>query len=177
MSDLNITADHITDVSLPSCSMLLETVFLYANLTSVYLPAVQSTEYSAFKYCFSLTSVDLPVCTFLSASTFARCTSLVSVSIPLCEQVRRGAFFTCESLESITLPVCSNISQTAFQDCITLNTITLGSNAVTYLQDSNAFQGTGITESTGSIYVPTSLLSDYQVADNWSYFATQIIGI
>ena len=66
-------------------------------------------------------------------------------------------------------------AQLAFDSCTNLNTIFYNCSArVCTLGNSNAFSGTGITSSTGSIFVPVSLVDAYKSATNWTYFSNVI---
>ena len=147
------------------------------TIQTVNLPYVISVGNSAFHNCSSLSQVSLPVCSFISEYAFYRCTSLSQISIPECSYIGDTAFGNCTSLSQISLPVCSSIGYTAFGTCSSLSIITLGYSSVCMLVSSNAFTITQITSSTGSIYVPASLVDSYKSAKNWSYFSTQIFPI
>ena len=132
---------------------------------------------SAFYYCPSLTKVSLPVCTGINNSAFYYCTSLSQIELPMCSYISESAFYYCTSLSQIELPMCSYIGYQTFGDCSSLSRITIGYSSVCSLIGSAVFSGTQITSSTGSIYVPASLVDAYKSAKNWSYFSTQIFPI
>lgn len=63
------------------------------------------------------------------------------------------------------------ISNMAFYNCNKLATLILRSGSVVTLNNATAFQNTpirGYQSQTGTIYVPSSLISSYQTASNWS---------
>ena len=143
--------------------------------------------------------VSLPNCTSVSMGTFISCDELTSVSLPMCENLGKGAFYSCWSLDSIylpvvsiissycfndcwslsqvSLPVCSYIGDLAFYGCTSLSIITIGYSGICSLGGSITFSDTQITSSTGSIYVPASLVDAYKTAANWSYFKDRIFTI
>ena len=146
------------------------------NLSEVSLSNVTSISYMAFFSCYALSSVYLPECSIVGAEAFGWCSGMTSISLPKCGALYTRALYRT-SISEIYLPVCSNISAFAFYNCPYLSTITLGGSSVCVLSNSNAFQGTGITSTTGFIYVPHSLLEDYKVAPEWSYFWQRIYTI
>ena len=126
-----------------------------------------------FARCSTLQNADLYNCTSLSLRTFQYCTSLSQVSLPVCSYIGSSAFAYCSSLSQISLPVCEVIKDAAFNSCSSLSIITIGYSGVCSL-GILAFNNTKITSSTGSIYVPASLVSAYKSATNWSYFSAII---
>lgn len=86
------------------------------------------------------------------------------------------AFFWCSSLSQVSLHNCSYIGRDAFNGCRSLSQVYLGSDSVCILEYT-AFRYTPITSSTGSIYVPSSLVSAYQSASNWSRYSNRIFPI
>ena len=147
------------------------------NIQTVNLPYATTVGNSAFQSCSSLSQVDLPMCSYIGSYAFYRCSSLSQISLPVCSYIDDTALGACSSLSKISLPVCSYIESYAFGACSSLNIITIGYSSVCNLPSSNIFINTQITSSTGSIYVPTSLVDAYKSAPNWSYFSTQIFPI
>ena len=168
-----------------------------ANITSVNAPNITTIGNYAFSNCTSLTSVDMPNAVSMGAEDFIGCTSLVSVSLPLLRKVDlQNAFKNCTSLESIALPnaglvykyVKSGFGASFFEGCTSLKTVdggfvaSVGANcfkgcvlldvivlrktdSITTLQNINAFanmNGKAVT-----IYVPSSLKSNYESGTNW----------
>ena len=168
----------LTQVSLPVCSYIDRWAFGYCNsLTQVSLPVCSSIDMWTFGYCTSLTQVSLPVCEYICYNAFRSCSSLSQVILPMCSYIDNQVFIDCYSLSQVSLPVCSKISNYTFYNCSSLSIITIGYSSVCSLYSSNTFTNTQITSSTGSIYVPASLVDSYKSATNWSYFSTQIFPI
>ena len=160
----------LTQVRLPMCSHI--TFGAFANCTSlsqVSLPMCSLLDEAAFQFCSSLSQVDLPMCISIDEAAFNACYSLTQVSSPVCTKLGKSAFWNCSSLSQVILPVCSHIQESAFYGCTSLNTITLGWSSICIF-NSLVFNKTGITSSTGSIFVPSSLVSAYKSAYGYSYF-------
>lgn len=102
---------------------------------------------------------------------------ITNVSLPECKYLHYNTFQSCTSLNQVNLPECRYIGEEAFTYCSSLSIITIGYSSVCSLNGSNNFTNTQITSSTGSIYVPASLVDSYKSASNWSYFSTQIFPI
>ena len=142
------------------------------------ISAISSTDWTELGiYPMDILYVSLPNCTSVSMATFRSCYDLTSVSLPMCEYIGSGAFYDCSSLSQVSLPVCSYIGGLAFYGCYSLSIITIGYSGICSLGDARTFKTTQITSSTGSIYVPTSLVESYKTAANWSQFSTQIFPI
>ena len=168
----------LSQVSLPMCSYIGTYAFYYCtSLTQVNLPVCSYIRNNIFQGCNSLTQVNLPVCSYIGDNVFTGCTSLTQVNLPVCSYIGEDAFYMCRSLSQMSLPVCNTIMAYAFENCSLFNIIILGYSSVCMLKNSNAFDGTQITSSTGSIYVPVSLVDAYKSAKNWSQFSSQIFPI
>ena len=176
-SDAFYSCSLLSQVSLPMCSYIGASAFYRCySLNQVNLPVCSHIENNAFYNCKLLNQVNLPVCSYIGNSVFFNCYLLSQASLPLCEYIGSGAFRTC-SLQSLSLPVCSYIGGLAFYDCSSLSIITIGYSGICSLGDARTFETTQITSSTGSIYVPASLVDSYKSANYWSYFSTQIFPI
>ena len=161
-----------------SASFVASYAFAYnMNIQTVNLPYATTVNSSAFFYCPSLIQVSLPMCSYIGRYAFWECVSLLQVNLPVCNKIDAFAFDGCVSLSQISLPKCSNISNYAFYSCSSLSTITIGYSSVCSLDGSSIFNGTKITSSTGSIYVPASLVDVYKSARYWSYFSNRIYSI
>ena len=168
----------LTQVNLPMCSYIDSNVFQYCrSLTQVSLPVCSYIGSFALSSCFSLTQVNLPMCGYIGTNAFVYCSSLSKVSLPVCSYIGTGAFYGCSLLTRVSLPMCSFISDGAFKNCTSLSIITIVYSSICSLNNLSAFSNTQITSSTGSIYVPASLVDSYKSAKNWSYFSTQIFPI
>ena len=176
-------------------ALSFENGLLYGSIS-----AISSTDWNELRISpRDILYVSLPNCTSVSMTTFISCDELTSVSLPMCENLGKGAFYSCWSLDSIylpvvsiissycfndcwslsqvSLPVCSYIGDLAFYGCTSLSIITIGYSGICSLGGSITFSDTQITSSTGSIYVPASLVDAYKTAANWSYFKDRIFTI
>ena len=147
------------------------------TIQTVNLPYATNVGNRAFQHCSKLSQVNLPMCSHIGDNAFYRCNSLSQISLPVCSTIGWDAFQGCNSLSQISLPMCSYIGGNALWGCPLLSIITIGYSNVCRLDNSNVFGNTQITSSTGSIYVPASLVDAYKSAENWSYFSTQIFPI
>ena len=160
-----------------SASFVASYAFAYnMNIQTVNLPYATSVGASAFFYCPSLIQVSLPMCSYIGKYAFWECVSLLQVNLPVCSKIDTFAFDGCVSLSQISLPMCSYIGNYAFYSCPSLSIITIGYSGVCRL-DRSAFYETQITSSTGSIYVPASLVDAYKTATNWSQYSNRIYSI
>lgn len=179
----------LLEVSLPACSNLNEAVFNGCiNLSKVSLPSCKYINDTAFGGCSALSEVNLPVCSYIGSFAFFECINLSNVSLPSCEYIGSWAFESCKlsvlslpvcsyiggfafqscsELLEVNLPVCSHISSGAFASCSKLREITLEYSSVCLL-GAGAFNYTSIYYGSGSIYVPSSLVSAYKADSMWS---------
>ena len=179
----------LSQVSIPVCSYIGNNAFQScSSLSQVSLPMCSYIGDNAFQSCSSLSQISLPMCSYIGGNAFRCCTSLRQVSLPVCNYIAdgiyaggglhtSGTFYQCTLLTQVDLPMCSYIGSDAFRVCSSLSIITIGYSSICSLKNINAFNATQITSSTGSIYVPASLVDAYKSAANWSYFSTQIFPI
>lgn len=173
-----LSCTSLSQVNLPVCSFIGYQAFcLCTSLSQISLPVCSHIGYQAFMSCYSLSKISLPKCSYIDVWAFQMCYSLNQVSLPVCSFISDRAFVDCSSLSQISLPVCSIIGYNEFDGCSSLSIITIGYSGVCNLKNSQVFNATQITSSTGSIYVPASLVDSYKSATNWSYFSTQIFPI
>ena len=167
IQSIETNAKRILDRAFESCT----------SLTQVNLPMCSYIGDYVFSSCSSLSQIDLPMCSYISDNAFNECISLLQISLPVCSYIGAGVFYSCISLLQINLPMCSNIGYQTFYNCSSLSIITIEYSSVCSLIGSAVFTNTQITSSTGSIYVPASLVESYKSAKHWSYFSTQIFPI
>ena len=145
----------------------------------------------AFVNCKELTSVNLPGTLIIGSCAFYTCTALSSISLPNVTTIGHSAFRSCTNLSSIDLPNVTTIGAFVFANCIKLMSIYLLGSSVCYMSGrtntyqtasaSNVFSNTPILDSTltgsfGSIYVPSSLVSEYR--NNWNLaFTVRFVGV
>ena len=77
----------------------------------------------------------------------------------------------CQKLETADIGKTSGIAANAFANCYKLQTLILRkTGSVCSLTYANAFTNTpmsGYNSLTGTVYVPSALISTYQTANNW----------
>ena len=169
---------NIKTVNLPYATTVGDNAFNGCNILSqVSLPVCSYLGNAAFYNCKSLSQVSLPVCTKVMRDCFQDCISLSQLNLPVCKKIDIYTFYNCRSLSQVSFSVCSYIGNNAFQNCTSLSIITLGYSSVCSLGSSNVFSKTQITSSTGSIYVPASLVDAYKTDKKWSYFSNRIFPI
>ena len=169
---------ELTTVNFPDCTSIERYGFANcSSLTSVNFPVCTIIGNDAFNECYNLTSISFPSCTTIEVNAFNQCYNLTSISFPACTTIKDYAFQFCSSLFLISLPACTTIMSYAFYNCSNLTSIYLNNSSVCYLRNDDAFYSTKITRSTGSIYVPASLLTEYQSALYWSYFSARFFPI
>lgn len=188
---------YMTNISLPICTNLSD--YAFANntqaLVNVELPECINVGPNCFENCTKLSTVSLPKCSEVKNNTFYQCINLNSLYIPLCSSIGLYAFYQCYGLTSVDFPNCSLISNSAFYQCIDLSTIVLSvcssignycfsgcSNLKTITLGSTSVCTAGFkifNNVTGpiSVYVPSSLVSEYKSATNWSQYASWIFPI
>lgn len=168
----------LNSVNFPSCTSIGGRAFAYCNsLTSVSFPKCTTILNGVFIGCSSLTTVNFPSCTSIYNYAFSGCSNLTSISFPKCQIVDTYVFYSCTKLSSISLPNCTELRTYVFNKCTSLSSIYLGASTICTLSNSNAFGSTKITPTTGSIFVPASLVASYKTATNWTYFSNRIYSI
>lgn len=176
------SCSSLTSINFPACTDIDVYAFNRCHeLTSADFPVCTSIAYSAFEYCTGLTSVNFPACVHIGPKAFYDCYSLASISFPACIDIDHQAFAYCSCLTLASFPVCIGINNSAFSHCRRLTSLLLGAPSVCTLNRSDAFNGTPFgghsTLKTPRIYVPSSLITAYQTAVNWSYFSSYFTAI
>lgn len=147
------------------------------RFTSMNLPSTLTTiPINLFLNCNGLTSVSLPSgITSIDSSTLSGCVSLLSVSIPSeVTSIGNNAFTNCHALVSVTIPSkVTSIGTNAFSNCEGVAEYHIKPAAPPTLAGTNAFNA---ISPDCIIYVPSSKLSDYQTAENWSTYASYMVG-
>ena len=145
--------DNVTEFKEKRITVITQNMFSdFPNLTYLYLPNVTSIGDYVFSGCSNLTSIDLPNVTSIAEGAFTRCTSLTSIDLKNVTTLGNDVFYNCSNLSTVIIS--------------TNQIITLGSLV---------FDNTPpISNKTGYIYVPDSLVDSYKTATNWSTYASQI---
>lgn len=167
----------LRSVSFPSCQNIGPSAFYMCSaLTEVSFPEVVYISANAFIYCRSLTTAYFPKCNYIYSSAFRACKLLSNTNFESCTYIYANAFESCSALSTISLPLCSYIYQSAFLNCTDLISVYLMGSYRASITNSTAFEGTPMA-TTGTFYVPSSMLSDYKTAPGWSYFSSRFVGI
>lgn len=168
----------LTTASFENCLSIASSAFQgCTKLATISFPMCKSVYWRAFSGCKSLTTLNLPSCTYIGGYAFQACTKLATLSLPLCRQIYSSTFQSCTALTTVSLPSATTLGSTAFGGCTKLNTFYLTGSSLCTLSGSNVFTGTGITSTTGSIFVNASLVDSYKAATNWTYFSNVIYAI
>lgn len=168
----------LTNINFPACTTISNNAFhSCSKLTEVSFPMCTTIASQAFYYCYSLTTVNFPNCTSIGYSAFLSCKSLADINFPTCTIIKDNAFAYCSKLTEASFPKCASIGGYAFTSCKSLKSIYLMNSSMCTLDTSKVFYSAGITSSTGSIFVPTSLVDAYKTATNWTYFSSRIYGV
>lgn len=172
----------LTKIDFPNCENVGASAFQNCySLTEISFPVCTDIGGSAFYSCHSLAKASFPVCTSIWNGAFRNCSSLAEISFPACMNIMSDAFINCSSLSEVSFPACVSIGSTAFRSCYNLLSFNLvGVSSVPVLSGTSVFYSTpigGYTASTGgvygSVYVPSSLLTAFQTAPNWSLIASE----
>jgi hypothetical protein len=174
----------LTTVSFPAVTSISSNAFYScSNLTTVSFPVATFIGSSAFGYCYKLTTANFPKVTTISSSAFYSCNSLTTASFPVATEIGSNAFGYCYKLTTASFPKATTIGGSAFRYCYNLKSLYLTGSSLCQLSNSNVFTATPIggysasAGTYGSIYVPTSLLTSYKAATNWTYFSSRFVGI
>ena len=147
------------------------------SLASITIPdGVTSIGTNAFTYCYSLASITIPDgVTSIGNYAFNSCYSLASITIPDgVTSIGASAFNSCYSLANITIPDgVTSIGTNAFTNCYGIAEYHFLPTTPPTLASTNAFTN---IQSDCIIYVPSTSLTDYQTATNWSTYASYMQG-
>lgn len=169
--------------------------YAYKGMTgirSASFPNATTIGKGAFNECTDLEEFSAPIVTGIDAPTsmfgsakhaaFNRCNKLCSLSFPALVELKMYTIMYCDLLSKIDFGAVEIIGEN-FMVLPALETVIIRSGAVADLTYKNTFTGAGafyntkIGDGTGYIYVPSSLVSAYQEATNWSDYAAQFRAI
>lgn len=127
-----------------------------------------------FYNCSNLKKVVIkrPEITKTSTSMFASCYALESVTLPASlTSFANYAFRYDPRIDIVTIPASVTALASAFYLCVSLKEVHMLPTTPPTI-GSTCFTG---TPSDMVIYVPTGSLADYQAAENWSTYASQMV--
>lgn len=152
-----------------------------SNLTMATFPIASIIPGRCFVECKSLTSVIFNEASIIGDNAFSKCENLEYLYAPMVTQIQMGAFSDCNKIATLSFNNLSNISTWAFAYCSSLMSLYITGSSVATLKGIDALQNTpmeySVSGNYGSIYVPASLVTEYQDATNWTYFSSRITAI
>lgn len=185
-SNMFRSCSNLALTSLPSGVTSIDTYAFFgcSNIALTSLPSgVKTIGASAFYNCKSIPSIecDGTITTFGNSSFVGSTTSqmqLTSASFPNMEVSSLGTAFgsttaanACKQLAFADVGKTKAIAANAFANCYALQTLVLRrTDAICTLSNVSAFLNTpirGYNSLTGTVYVPSALISTYQTATNW----------
>jgi hypothetical protein len=146
-------------------------------LLSVSMPDALFAGQRAFQGCRKMTTASLPSLRYgyvnygtQSSYMFVSCAALTTVDIGSLDRIGQYMFQNCTSLMELELKAATYIEANAFNGSSKLANLVIRSSAVPTLANINAFTNTPFAsgKAGGTLYVPSSLISSYQSATNWS---------
>lgn len=171
--DTNLTSVSFSNVT----SVESYAFYKCTSLANIDIPKLQSASQYTFSYT-KLSSINFPLLETASSYTFSHITNQCTVILPKLQTVPNSCFRDSKGITSVDLAVATKIDTLAFYFCNNIEKLILRkSDAICTLQNTSAFTGTKIANGTGYVYVPDTLLTQYQEATNWSNFASQIKGL
>ena len=180
---------ELININIPNVQQIATAAFSdCAKLTNVSFPQANILGAQAFEGCLALVNIDIPLVTRIRSYTFKYCESLTTINFPNVTNIENDAFMDNDCLTEVILPKLKDCATEAFIDCYSLRKLFISQKDTVCFLETRAFVNCyhilGTQNSTynpqglkdGYIYVPASLLSQYKVANNWSTYASQIIG-
>lgn len=152
----------------------LQTITLSDNITNI--PT------NTFYQCYKLALTTLPSgITSIGNYAFYNCYKLALTDLPSSlTSIGTYGFCGCKNINTLTINSSSTltINNYAFINCTNLTTLIFPNvTSVPTIASSTIFNSSGITASTGNIYVPDNLVDAFKSATNWSTYATRIKAI
>lgn len=184
---------NLATVDFPVCTIIGQNAFYNcSSLTSVKFPVCQEIGSNAFAGCTSLTSVNFSVCQKIGDNAFLSCSSLIQITLPSLKSFgyiggnifypATAVFRDCTNLNEVNLPICEHLGYSMFYGCNNLMKLTLGYSSIVELHGQDTFVNTPILDSSytgsfGSIYVPSSLVTQYRADSIWSFYSSRITAL
>lgn len=135
--------------------------------------------YAFYRYS-NLKSIFLPNCVTIGTYAFQMCTGLEIVNFPrviTCGETTSYAFSGCQKLKKADFGNLEILGTYAFQNCTIFDTLIIRSSKVCALKGMSAINTTAIYTGNGYVYVPSTLVSAYKNAYNWSTISDRIRAI
>lgn len=182
-TDFLTGANLVTELSFPKLLMMSgslstdgTTIIQGSYIKSVYMPLLLHCGDGGLTACSRLTDVTMPKVQFVGAGAFASCISLKEIDLPECLSLSyissystryrayAHTFSGCALLETAKLPKIEDLGASqAFKNCPALTSLYLNSSKfVSYPANGESIR------SECTIYVPASLITQYQTTEGWS---------
>ena len=148
--------------------------------SSCYITGISKVAPYRFYSNSYIETVNLPDCLEIRISAFYGCDNLRTVTLLNVLSIYSNAFRGCSQLETVYLSNCIFLSETAFNYCSALSNLYLFGSSIPQIDivsGYGALSGTPIASSSGSIFVPLSMLEDYKVASQWSRYSSRFVAI
>lgn len=148
------------------------------SLVSISLPkSITAIGSNTFNVAYSLRRLVFPpsVSSFGGASNCLYNYSLSDVTLPTSlTEIPATTFQRCNALTKLVVPATvTSIATKAFQDCYGMREYHFKSTTPPTLDNVDAFDN---IQSDCVIYVPSASLNSYKTAENWSTYASQMVG-
>lgn len=170
------------------------------SLSQAYMPKVNSVPDYCFSGCTNLVDVNVQNCISVGQQAFRACSLLESIYAPYCYSANINAFYNCYKLSDVKFGLFGTVPSSCFAFCSSLKSFmfyarcsngafsgcnSLESVFVINASKSAASLGTSVFVNTpmsnssylgyyGSIYVPSSVVSVYKSATNWTAYSNRI---
>lgn len=196
----------LTSISFPVLTTIGTAAFRNCtHLTSVNLPELTTINQYTFGGCTQLNNVTLPKLGIINNNSFEGCTGLTNASFPMATQINNSGLRNCRFstivfprlLKIDTYGLSNNANLTAvdfnaltqftggsgFINDTSLTAVVIRTGTMATLSAINHFNNTPFASNGtgGTLYVPSSLISQYEQATNWStilgYPNNQILAI
>ena len=123
----------------------------------------------------SITKLIAPVLTYVGTKAFASCDSLTVAYLPSVTIIMNSGFAYCGKLERVYISGHCSLQQGAFSGCSSLTALYIDGNKMAH-GSGNILDNTPISNGSGYIYVPQSLVDSYTKDSIWASYANQIKG-
>lgn len=168
----NIENDSALTIFAPKVKTIESGACIGGYIYAFSFPNCESVGASAFEGCYfknNLLIVSEKLAS-IDANAFYG-TNLTDVLLPAVLEIPSEAFCDCSELTTVDLPTAQSIGPNAFGGCSSLTRVILRSNTICALPGGYPFENCdhfNKSPNDGHIYVPASLLADYQAAQYWS---------
>lgn len=169
---------NLLRVNAPNVSLIYGYAFAYCSaLSEVSFSQCSYISNLAFQSCGGLVSASFDFCTTVSSLAFISCYSLANIYFPRLEYIGTSAFAKCSALQVASFPRLKSIGMSAFSDCSSLSSLYLMGSTYVSITNSMVFYGTPFYSSSGTIFVPESMVDTYKTMQYWSYFSNRFVGV